>query len=129
MKKLIVDAADARQIRDAVGEFTLYRALKKAEFMPDAKKAVEAFPKGSRFWVAEPLVWIRNEAEPGNHQHAYSIDQTPEGWRRYTVPSAGTRTYEGEARHAVEVVGVASIAGNRYGKFFWAKVTFKRIEL
>ena len=127
MKKLIVDTSDARQIRDAKGEFKLHRTLKKAEFMPDDKKAVVSFPKGTKFWVAEPMVWIRDEAGK-NHLHVYSVDPCPEGWVRYTVPNAGTRTYEGEARHYVEVVSIKAVHSDRYSKFFWVEVIFKRVE-
>ncbi len=105
--KLIVDRRQAKTIRDHE-EFTLERKVLKRGVSNLQEAVNRGYPKGAKFWVAEPLCCIRTDS-PGSNKEHFSADKTPDGWIRYTLDRPGYRVYFGEHRFLVEVVGHTTV--------------------
>lgn len=121
MKKLIVDRHQARKIKDGKCELVFNMRRKQGYTMEHlaTKKFMDQV-----FWVAEPKNSIINEETKERRDH-FSCDQVPDGFRPYTVPTAGSRIWFGEHRHTVKCTAV-EVIGFGSGDMFSVLVTLEQ---
>lgn len=126
MRKLIVNRRQAKTIRDHE-EFTLERKVTKRGVSNLQEAVNRSYPKGAKFWVAEPLCCIRTEFPGANEKH-FSADKTPNGWIRYTLDRPGTRVHFGEHRFLIEVVELCVVVPRLLGDDFAdVSIKFKKV--
>lgn len=125
MKKLICDKFDVRKIKDSQENVTLRRLFRAKHGVTREEALKQRIKSGQLFWVAEPSCSISLGGK--YHKRHYSTDETPKGWVRTTVPSAGSHMLYMDHRFELEAVE-AVVCRNQCNELFYADVTFKVVK-
>ena len=128
MKKLIVDRRQAKTIRDHE-EFTLERKVLKRGVSNLQEAVNRGYPKGAKFWVAEPLCTISHPLESEVYRKDwFSADEKPKDHFRVTLDRPGYRVNFSEHRFLVEVVGHTTVSPRLLREdYAYVSIKFKKV--